>query len=84
MTWHSAPKLRIAKHSLERLTKKVRELLRRARGRSLVATIEALNPVLRGWAAYFKLTETKRALEERDGWVRRKLRCTLWRQWKRP
>ncbi|MBI3044706.1 MAG: group II intron reverse transcriptase/maturase [Betaproteobacteria bacterium] len=84
MTWHSAPKLRIAKHSLERLTEKVRELLRRARGRSLVATIEALNPVLRGWAAYFKLTETKRALEERDGWVRRKLRCTLWRQWKRP
>jgi group II intron reverse transcriptase/maturase len=84
MTWHSAPKLRIAKHSLERLTEKVRELLRRARGRSLVATIEALNPVLRGWAAYFKLTETKRALEERDGWVRRKLRCTLWRQWQRP
>jgi len=84
MTWHSAPKLRIAKHSWERLTEKVRELLRSARGRSLAATIDTLNPVLRGWAAYFKLTETKRALEERDGWVRRKLRCTLWRQWKRP
>jgi hypothetical protein len=26
-----------------------------------------LNPVLRGWAAYFKLTETTRALEEMDG-----------------
>ena len=34
--------------------------------------------------AYFRLTETKRALEELDGWVRRKLRCILWRQWKRP
>jgi len=84
MTWHSAPKLRIAKHSLERLTEKVRALLRKSRGRSLVATIEALNPVLRGWAAYFKLTETKRVLEERDGWMRRKLRCLLWRHWKRP
>jgi len=84
MTWHSAPKLRIAKHSRERLTEKVRALLRKSRGRSLVATIEALNPVLRGWAAYFKLTETKRVLEERDGWVRRKLRCLLWRHWKRP
>ena len=41
-------------------------------------------PVLRGWAAYFKLTETKRALEERDGWIRHKLRGVLWRQWKRP
>ena len=23
-------------------------------------------------------------LEELDGWMRRKLRCVLWRQWKRP
>lgn len=84
MTWHSAPKLRIAKHSWERLTEKVKALLRKSRGRSLVATIEALNPVLRGWAAYFKLTETQRALEEHDGWMRRKLRCILWRHWKRP
>ncbi|MHB1750518.1 MAG: group II intron maturase-specific domain-containing protein [Acidithiobacillus sp.] len=29
------------------------------------------------------MTETKRALEELDGWIRRKLRCILWRQWKR-
>ena len=47
-------------------------------------TIQALNPVLRGWAAYFKLTETKRMLEALDGWIRHKLRCILWRQWKRP
>jgi RNA-directed DNA polymerase len=84
MTWHSTPKLRIAKHSLRRLTEKVRELLRGARGRSLAATIQSLNLLLRGWAAYFKLTQTKRALEEADGWLRRKLRCILWRQWKRP
>ncbi len=84
LTWHRTPKLRIAKHSLERLTEKARELLRGARGRSLAATIQTLNPLLRGWVAYFKLTETKRALEERDGWLRRKLRCILWQQWKRP
>jgi hypothetical protein len=84
LTWHRTPKLRIAQHSLERLEEKVRELLRGARGRSLAATIQTLNPLLRGWAAYFKLTEIKRALEERDGWLRRKLRCILWRQWKRP
>src|SRR6266496_2293832 len=67
-----------------KLTVNVREELRSARGRSLAATIQRLNPMLRGWAAYFKLTETKRALEERDGWIRHKLRCVLWRQWKRP
>jgi group II intron reverse transcriptase/maturase len=84
MTWHQRPKLRIAASSLQKLTKNVRVLLRGAHGRKLDATIRTLNPVLRGWAAYFKLTETKRALEERDGWIRHKLRGVLWRQWKRP
>ncbi|WP_341644287.1 group II intron reverse transcriptase/maturase [Thauera sp. SDU_THAU2] len=84
LSWHKAPKLRIAPASLQRLEDKIREVLKGARGRSVGATIEELNPVLRGWAAYFRLTEAKRALEEIDGWLRRKLRCILWRQWKRP
>ena len=83
LTWHKAPKLRIAPTSRKRLEDKIREVLKGARGRSLTYTIQELNPVLRGWAAYFKLTETKRVLEELDGWVRHKLRCILWRQWKR-
>ena len=83
LTWHQKPQLRIAAASLQKLTEKVRALLRGARGRSLDTTIQTLNPVLRGWAAYFKLAETKRALEERDGWIRHKLRCALWRQWQR-
>jgi RNA-directed DNA polymerase len=82
MTWHQKPRLRIAASSLQKLTDKVRELLRGARGRSVEATIHTLNPVLRGWAAYFKLAETRTRLEERDGWIRHKLRCVLWRQWK--
>jgi len=84
LTWHKAPKLRIAPSSLQRLEGKIREVLKGARGRSLSDTITALNPILRGWAAYFRLTETKQALEAVDGWLRRKLRCILWRQWKRP
>ena len=84
LTWHKAPRRRIAPSSLQRLERRVRAVLKGARGRSLSNTIHELNPLLRGWAAYFKLTETKRALEELDGWIRHKLRCILWRQWKRP
>jgi RNA-directed DNA polymerase len=84
MSWHREPKLRIAASSLQKLTENVRALLRGAHGRRLNTTIQTLNPVLRGWAAYFKLADTKRALEERDGWIRHKLRGVLWRQWKRP
>ena len=84
LTWHQQPKLGIAKPSLQKLAEKVKALLRRARGRSLATTIQTLNPVLRGWAAYFQLAETKRALEDCDGWIRHKLGCVLWRHWKRP
>ena len=84
LTRHKAPKLKIAPTSLQRLDDKIRDVLKGARGRSLTTVIVELNPILRGWMAYFKLAETKQVLEELDGWIRRKLRCILWRQWKRP
>jgi group II intron reverse transcriptase/maturase len=84
LTWHKVPKLKIAPTSLNRLEDKIREVLKGSTGRSLRRVIDQLNPILRGWMAYFRLTETKRALEELDGWIRRKLRCILWRQWRRP
>jgi group II intron reverse transcriptase/maturase len=81
---HRETRLRIAPESVQRLTQRIRELLRRGRGRSLAHTIEALNPLLGGWIGYFQLTQSKGTLEDIDGWVRRRLRCLLWRQWKRP
>jgi group II intron reverse transcriptase/maturase len=83
MTWHKKPKLKIAEASRKRLAEKLRKTMREARGKSLKQTIEQLNPVLRGWVAYFRLTEVKGVLEDLDGWIRHKLRTVLWRQWKR-
>ncbi len=83
MTWHKKPKLKIAQQSRVRLAEKLRKTMREARGGSLKRAIERLNPVLRGWVAYFRLTEVKSVLEDLDGWIRRKLRALLWRQWKR-
>jgi RNA-directed DNA polymerase len=84
VTAHRESRLRIAPASVQRLMQKVRDLMRAGRGRSLTHTIEDLNPLLRGWINYFRLTETKGVLEELDSWMRRRLRCLLWRQWKRP
>ena len=83
MTWHKQPRLRIAPASRQRLVSRIREMLKSARGRNLKRTIDELTPILRGWISYFRLTEIKGVLEELDGWIRRKLRCILWRQWKR-
>ena len=78
------PRNRISKRKLKPLEARIRDVLKGALGRSLSTVITELNPLLRGWMAYFRLTETKRVLDELDGWIRHKLRCILWRQWKRP
>ena len=84
MSWHQQPRLRVATMSLGRLRDRLRDLLHGAQGCKMASVIERINPVLRGWAGYFKLSQSKRPLEELDGWVRHKLRCILWRQWKQP
>jgi group II intron reverse transcriptase/maturase len=83
-TWHKQARLKIADSSLQRLRDKVRDIVVGNTSRNLVVTINELNPVLRGWTSYFRLTEVKGALKDLDGWIRRKLRCLLWRQWKYP
>jgi RNA-directed DNA polymerase len=83
MTWHKQPRLKVAKTSVERLRAKVRAIFREGRGRSLTQVIEELNKLLRGWMQYFRLAEVKGVFEELDGWIRRKLRCLIWLQWKR-
>ncbi|WP_312867326.1 group II intron reverse transcriptase/maturase [Rhizobium sp. P40RR-XXII] len=80
MTAHKAPRLRIAASSVARFRGKLKAAFRAGRGRALGATIKDLTPVLRGWIAYFRLTDSKGILEDLDGWLRRRLRCILWRQ----
>ena len=84
VTQHRETRLRIARSSVQRLTQKVRDLMRAGRGRSLTQTIADLNPLLRGWINYFRLPDSPAILEDLDGWVRRRLRCVLWKQWQRP
>ena len=83
VTSNRQPKLKVAPQSVKRLKAKLRPTLRRGRGQSLGRVVESLIPVLRGWVAYYKLAEVKASFERLDQWLRRKLRCILWRQWKR-
>ncbi|MDF1567182.1 MAG: group II intron reverse transcriptase/maturase [Spirochaetaceae bacterium] len=83
MTFHMKPRLKVSLESVKRLKAKVKVILRMGRGRSLSRTIESLKNVLRGWFNYFRLAEVKNVFEDLDGWLRRRLRCILWRQWKK-
>lgn len=83
MTWHKRPRLKVASSSVNRLKRVLKNAFRQGRGRNLGKFIESLKVTLRGWINYFRLSEVKGIFEELDGWIRRKLRCIIWRQWKR-
>jgi RNA-directed DNA polymerase len=83
MTFHRQPRLKVASAVVDRMKSKLRELFRAGRGRNVCSLMETLGPVLRGWVNYFRLAEVKGVFEELDGWIRRKFRCIIWRQWKR-
>jgi len=84
MTWHTQPRLKVASDSINKVKARIREVIWKGRGRSLRKVMEELAPLLRGWVNYFRLSAVKIAFEEMDGWIRRKLRSILWRQWKKP
>jgi RNA-directed DNA polymerase len=77
-------KIRIHRKTLQRFKDRVRELTNRNRGRSLLQIIEELNRYLIGWWNYYRLTEARHVFKSLNGWIIRKLRCLVWKQWKNP
>ena len=85
MTWHKDPRLKVAPDSVKRFKVKLKVLFRQGRGRNLGRFIrDDLVPVIRGWSNYFRLAKVKGVFDVLDRWIRRNLRCILWRQWKLP
>lgn len=82
-TMHYQPKFKVAPESIKRFKGRLREMFRRARGRSLWRTLGELRPLLVGWVSYYRKSEVRNVFEDLDQWIRRKLRAILWRQWKR-
>jgi RNA-directed DNA polymerase len=78
---------RIAVHEsrVKRFKDKVKGITKKMRGSKLTDSIrKQLMPITRGWANYFGLAEDKGIFESLDGWIRRRIRDILWRQWKKP
>lgn len=77
------PRRRIAPAALKRAKDKIRKITSRKRGKSLRQIIEELTRYLRGWIGYFGYCQTPTVLERLEKWIRRKLRCIVWKRWKR-
>lgn len=75
-----APRRRIAPQALERFKARARELT--ACRQSWEVQRRKLISYLIGWRGYYGHTEAGSVLAELDGWLRRRIRCSHWRQWR--
>ena len=84
-TIHRQTKIRVPEKTCQKMRAKVTVRFRQARGQNVARFIrETLNPLLRGCMNYFRLSEPRGFAAELDGWIRRRLRGVIGRQWKRP
>lgn len=74
----------IQPQKLVRFKLRVKALTRRNSPVNLAKVISDLNPLLRGFANYFRVANCKKLLEELMKWVRRRLRAKQLALWKKP
>jgi RNA-directed DNA polymerase len=75
-------KRRVSPKAIRRFKARVREITKRNRGVSLPRVVTELNRYLRGWLGYYDSCEARYVLRDLDSWIRRRLRCFIWKKWK--
>ena len=81
--YHEGIRIRIAPQAIKSFKMKIREITSRSNGQNIIKRILKLNLYLRGWIQYFSLSDTPYILKILEGWIRRRLRMCLWKQWKK-
>lgn len=76
-------RVRIHPKSATKMRIRVKELTSRSNGEGNEARAEQLKRYIRGWINYFKIADMKKLLQSTDQWMRRRIRMTYWKQWKR-
>lgn len=74
---------RVSKGAIVEFKRKVRRLTWRTRGMKIHQIIGELMVYLRGWKGYYGFAEALSPLRDLDKWIRRRLRCYVWKQWGR-
>lgn len=76
--------IRIQSKKIEALKKRIKAQTRRNSPVNLEKVIADLNPVLRGFANYFRMANCKGQFQSLMRWIRRRLRSKQLALWKRP
>jgi RNA-directed DNA polymerase len=77
-------RLSIAPVSLARAKATIRRITRRNRGVRVEQMLAEVATFTDGWVGYYWAARTPSVFERLDRWIRRRVRCYQWKQWKTP
>ena len=76
--------IRVHAKSWKKTKDKLRLLTSRSRCGSIVKTLEKIKVYMRGWLNYYGMADMKNNIEDLNGWLYRRIRMCIWKQWKQP
>ena len=76
--------IRTHQKSLLKAKNKLRELTKRNRGRNVRQVMAEVKRYMLGWLNYYAIASMKKTMTEWSGWLRRRFRMYIWKQWKKP
>ena len=75
--------IRVHQKSLLKAKNKLRELTRRNQGKNVRQVMKNVRQYMTGWLNYYGIASMKTRMEEWNGWLRRRFRQYIWKQWKK-
>ena len=76
--------IRVHEKSWKKAKENLRRLTSRSRCRSIVKAMKRVEIYMRGWLNYYSIADMKRNIEDLNGWLYRRIRMCIWKQWKLP
>ena len=76
--------VRVHGKSWKKAKDNLRKLTSRSKCGSIVKAMKQIEVYMRGWLNYYSIADMKNNIETLNGWLYRRIRMCIWKQWKLP
>lgn len=76
--------IRVHAKSMKKAKEKLKALTSRSQGRNVRAVMHKVKVYMQGWLGYYSIADMKNTIDDWNGWLRRRIRMYIWKQWKKP
>ena len=76
--------VRVHPKSMKKFKDRLREYSSRKRCQSIRPSLEKIKVYVRGWMNYYGIASMKNPVDDLNGWLYRRIRMCIWKQWKLP